>query len=249
MNKTVFYSLFTLVLISTSFLSGCRFGNYADQAKPLKSQSSYNVEFFFTSPKQFETRVYLNALSGPNAVINTNNKASLSSIPSTILNVFSDPVYLAVPKDPSLSPVFRDYTDTYGFDTTLDSNGNIARDYIPTEGPFVLWSNPNCLTQYEITHEGTLDRTKPGSITYSDGTKAPVAGSMALTYTFSRIIDGDCSEDLTRLASCYNDGTGCTANELSSARSLFDLYIKQTGVLKIEDAAKIKALEYIVHYE
>lgn len=236
-------------------VSGCRFGNYADEAKPIKNPDYYkSIELFFTTPKTFQTKVVLNSLGGPDSVINTNSAAPMTAIPTQILNTFSDPVYFAVPNDTRKLPLFRDISDSTGMETILDADGKIALDYIPSSGPFILWDNPNCITNYQILHEGEFNRTQPGSVIYPDGSTVPVAGSLKFSYTFSRVIESvngvdNCAADLNRLAFCYQDGTGCSASELSGARTLFDLYVRQTGVLRIEDASKLKALEYRVDFE
>lgn len=240
------------------FLSGCRFGNHSESAKPIVNPSIYqSIEFFFTKPKSFQTKVILNSIGGPDMVVHSNTNAPLSYIPASVLNVMTDPVYFATYKDPSRYPIFRDYRDSVSLPTLLDAEGNISFQY-PNENTEpttrVLLSNPNCLTQWEVLESGGFDRSKPGQIQYEDGTLAPVAGNVSLTYTFSQVIvsvDGDnnCDADLTYLANCYKDGAGCSADDLYDARSLFDLYVKQTGVLNIDDAAKLKAMEYIIHYE
>jgi hypothetical protein len=254
-NLSQFKPISLLALTTLFILSGCRFGNHSENAIPLKNPSQYkSIEFFYTTPKTFTTRVYLHSLGGPNMVVHSNTTAPLSSIPSSVLNALSNPVYLAVPVNPNNFPIFRDYRDTTSLVTDLDQNGNIAFDYIPSDGPYVLWNNPNCITSFEITQNGTLDRSQPGTIQYEDGTTATVSGSMRLSYTFSRVIGSingttNCNDDLNRLAFCYDNGTGCSADELSAARSLFDLYARQTGVLNIQDASSIKGLEYMIEYE
>ena len=254
MKKTAFYSLTIFIYASTLLLGGCRFGNHADQPQPLKNAATYkSIEFFFTNPKQFQIAVILNSLSGSDSVVNANNNAPLASIPSTILYAFSDPVYFTIPNDPTKFPTFWDYGGNYSFQTEIDGQGTISHDYIPSNAS-VFWSNPDCITNYEVTHKGSFDRSKPGTVTYPDGTQAAVAGSLNFTYSFTRLISSqngtdNCTADLTRLATCYTDGSGCSAEELAKAKDTFDLYVKQTGVLKIEDAAKLKAVEYIVHYE
>jgi hypothetical protein len=254
-NQSQFKPLSLLALTTLFILSGCRFGNHSENAIPLKNPSQYkSIEFFYTAPKTFTTRVYLNSLGGPDMVVHSNTAAPLSTIPSSILNALSNPVYLAVPNNPNQFPIFRDYRDSTSLVTDLDQNGNIVFDYIPDDGPYVLWNNPNCITNFQITQNGTLDRSQPGEIQYEDGTTAAVSGSMRLSYTFSRVIGSingasNCDNDLNRLALCYDNGTGCSADELSAARSLFDLYARQTGVLDIQDASRIKGLEYIIEYE
>jgi len=255
MNICTRIGLGSLTILLLTTISGCRFGNYSEPPKPLAKAADYqSIEMFFTTPKSFATRVVLNSLSGPDMVIQSNANAPMSSVPSSILNVMTDPVYFAVPSNPNSYPIFRDNRDTISLITETDSAGNIALDYIPSDGPYVLWDNPNCITNFQITQTGSFDRSNPGQVQYENGTIAKVAGNVSMTYTFTRVIDSingtsNCDADLTRLATCYNDGTGCSSEELSASRSLFDLFVRQTGVLKIEDAAKIKGLEYIVHYE
>ncbi len=247
-----------LIVVFTALLTasfGCRFGNYSEPPKPLARENDYqSIELFFTNVKNFTTKVALNSLDGPDRVIQSNTNAPLSSIPSSILNVMTDPVYFAVPSNPKYLPIFRDYRDTTSLTTQLDSSGNISLHYIPSDGPFIFWDNPNCITTFEINQTGTLDRSNPGQIQYENGTIVTVAGNVSMTYSFTRIIESingstNCDNDLSRLASCYENGAGCSSEELSASRSLFDLYIRQTGVLNIQDATKIKALEYVVQYE
>jgi hypothetical protein len=255
MNK--FWNI-RLLLISATLLTaftGCRFGNYSEPPKPLSRESDFrSIELFFTNIKNFTTKVALNSLNGPDMVLQSNSNAPLSSVPTSILNVMTNPVYFAVPTNSNLFPIFRDNRDTISLTTQLDSSGNISLHYIPSDGPFIFWDNPNCITNFEINQTGILDRSNPSQIQYENGTVVPVAGNVSMTYTFTRVIDSingtsNCDDDLSRLANCYENGTGCSSEELSASRSLFDLYIRQTGVLKIEDATKIKALEYIVQYE
>jgi hypothetical protein len=96
---------------------------------------------------------------------------------------------------------------------------------------------------------GYLDRSRPGTITYSDGSTGKISGDRLLEFRLIRNFSGDCSRILQVLADCYSSGTGCSTDELYWANQLFDLYVRQSGALKIEDATRIKTLAYIVHFD
>jgi hypothetical protein len=246
MNKQNFSRFLAVIITISPFLGSCRFGNHSEQAKPLNQSNYKSVEMFFTEPKTLQTRVYLNSLSGPSSQVNT-VAAPLSAIPSSILNTFTDPHYFATMKDPTKSPLFIGINQNSYIDTTMDADGNIGSEYL--SGVVQFWRNPDCLTQVQILQEGTFDRSHPGSVVFSDGSQATVSGRLNLDFSYSRIIAGDCSADLTELANCYINGSGCSTDQLNAAHNLFDLYVKQSGAMKIEDAVKLKALEYVVHFE
>ncbi len=113
-----------------------------------------------------------------------------------------------------------------------------------------LVTNSICRTQLQVVQEGRLDRSAPGSALLTGNTsRSSVSGKLRLAYTFVRALDGDCADSLRELAACYQNGAGCSSEQLAEAHALFDLYVRGTGVLKIEDAAKIKGLAYIVRFD
>ena len=99
-----------------------------------------------------------------------------------------------------------------------------------------------------MLQEGNLDRTSPGT-TLLQGAHAPkpVSGHLKMDITVLQAFSGDCADDMTELAACYQNGTGCDADQLARAQ-LFSLYV-QTGALDIHNASKINGLVYIVHLE
>ncbi len=236
-------------LLTMLSLEGCRFGNYSEPPKVTPKFSS--VEVFNTQAKKFEVFVFYQ-----DSTNSSNNTTPLSAIPSTILDNFSDPLYIAQPVTTPGVKMFIGARQTDCFlnpdtssciGTLIDSQGNIG---VQTSSPLSQFgSDPACQMKLQMQQVGFLDRSHPSTITYSDGSTGKVAGDLVLDFQMIRSFQGDCSKILTILAGCYNSGVGCSTDELYWANQLFDLYVRQSGALKIEDATKIKSLAYVVHFD
>lgn len=129
----------------------------------------------------------------------------------------------------------------------MAADGTIADDYLAQAATF--WDNPNCTTQIEIVQNGKFDPTRPGTVTFSDGSVSPVTGRLKLSFAYIRFITGDCEAELQMLADCYSNGVGCSQVEVKAAKNLFDLFIRQSGVLNISDAKRVRGLVYEVQFE
>jgi hypothetical protein len=230
-------------------LTGCRFGNYSESPKAPNKFSS--IEIFRTQPKTFETHVMLTDGS-----VNSNLSTPLSAIPETILDNFTDPLYIA---EPISSPGFKLFIgarqrdcfsnpeDSSCIGTIIENDGSIS---VQSASPLTQFgSNPSCKMNLEMRQSGNLDRSNPGSITYGDGSTGRVAGNLVLDFTMIRTFTGDCSGILSVLANCYTSGVGCSNDELYWANQLFNLYARQSGALRMEDVARIKVLAYQVRFE
>ncbi len=239
---------FTLCL-SLVALSACRFGNYSEPPRSVKNFS--RIEAFRTSITQFETFAILDDNTG-----NSNSSAPLSAVPSLILDSFTDPVYIA---EPTASPgyqIFIGNAQTSCMADPMNSNciGTIvSKDdtiSVATSSEYSQFgSDPSCTMNLEMHQVGGLDRRNPGTIQYSDGSTGRIAGNLHLAFQLVRNFQGDCSSILSLLASCYSSGAGCSTDALYWANQIFDLYIRQTGVLRLEDATRIKTLAYIVTFD
>ena len=239
-------SLLILLLLTPS---ACRFGNYSEPPKNNNTSIYSTIQLYLTEPSQLQTVVIYNDATPTSS----NSNAPLAAIPSSVMNVFTDPVYYAVPTDTKQLPLFADINQSHSLSTAVDKNGVIKYEY--DSSIVTLWKNPKCVTQVQMFQEGSFDKTHGAGtvLTFPDGSTSKTAGRLNLTFTYLRVIDGgatqECSQDLQYLAQCYQTGTGCTSDELKSANALFDLYVNRGGVLKIEDVTKIKALAYIVHFQ
>jgi hypothetical protein len=230
-------------------LSGCRFGNYSEPPKGVKNFNS--IELFSTQVRKLETFALL-----ADDTESHNLNAPLSAIPAMILDNFTNPVYLAEPVATpgvhlfiglSQTSCMLDPANTGCIGTLLNADETIG---VRTSSPFQQFgSDPACSMNLEMHQIGALDRSRPGSITYSDGTTGTISGELLLEFRFLRNFQGDCTGVLNRLADCYSNGSGCSTDELYWANQLFDLYIRQTGALRIEDASRIKTLAYVVHFD
>jgi hypothetical protein len=230
-------------------LSGCRFGNYSE---PPKGVTNFNsIELFSTQVKKLETFALYQDDSETH-----NLNAPLSAVPAMILDNFTNPVYLAEPTSTpgvhlfiglSQTACMLDPANSNCIGTLLNEDGSIG---VNTSSEFQQFgSDPACTMNLQMQQIGFLDRSRPGTITYSDGSTGIISGELLLEFRLIRNFNGDCSGILGRLASCYSEGSGCSTDELYWANQLFDLYIRQTGALRIENATRIKTLAYIVHFD
>ena len=241
-HKTAFIKMLLLGICATSF-SGCRFGNHADTASQNSKIHLLKSELFFTEAKTFQTFIFYD-----DNTHSVNQNSPLVAIPSDILDLFSNPVYWQTLDDPGQTQYFWDSRQkNYPWITLADSTGKIKT--ADTSAPGKFYRNPNCVSQIQTLQDGKLDRTVPGtSVLPGDNKPSKVSGHLVLDITRVEALSGDCVDDLKELANCFKDGTGCDANQLSRAK-LFNLFVNGTGVLNIQDAARIIGLAYIVHFE
>jgi len=239
-----------VVLTSLSpTLSGCRFGNYAEPPKGVKNFDS--IELFTARLHKLETFALFQDDSETH-----NLNAPLSAVPGTILDNFTNPVYLAQPTSTPGVKLFIGLSQT---DCMLNpANSSCIGTIVNPDDTITVstgsedqqfGSDPACLMNLQMQQIGSLDRSHPGTITYSDGSTGTISGDLLLEFRLIRNFTANCSGILQRLATCYTDGSGCSTDELYWSSQLFDLYVRQTGALRIEDASRIKTLAYIVHFD
>jgi hypothetical protein len=243
------FRLFWMITACLALLPGCRFGNYSELPKGTSRFSS--IELLRTLPFKFETYAVYQDDSETR-----NSSTPLSSIPASILDNFTNPLYLAEPvATPGIklfigaaqTACLTDPANSSCIGTIVNSDDTIT---VSTRSPYSQFgSNPACTMNLEMQQLGFLDRSRPGTVRYSDGTTAPIGGDLILEFQLIRNFKGDCAGILQVLADCYSDGSGCSTDELYWANQLFDLYVRQSGTLKIEDATRIKTLAYIVHFD
>jgi len=253
MTKSVVKTI-SLLIIATVQLSGCRFGNYQSPPPQTIQQDQFKTkDLYFTSVSNFTVQASLS-----DNTTKTNSSAPFSAIPSSLLTIFDTAVFFATQTDTTQPPAIFNWdtsSNFNGFFTELDQHGNIRHDEDPVSNQLLETTkgNVNCTTVYQISHDGTFDTSHPSSVVFPDGSQHPVLGDLDFTFTYVQLIKevnpGDCTDDLNYLAACYTNGTGCTNLEISLSKSLFDLIVKETGVLDIADAAKLKGLAYQVKFQ
>ncbi len=241
--------LFAVVPIFLALVPACRFGNYSEPPKSIKNFKK--VELFRTRPSKFETIAIYN-----DNQYGHNDNVPLSAIPASILDNFTNPVFLAEPvATPGIqlfiglgqSHCMADPANSSCIGTIIDPDDSIT---VSTSSAYSQFgSDPACTMNLEMQQIGNLDRRQPGTITYSDGSTGTVAGTLNLEFRLIRNFEGDCSRILRILADCYTSGAGCSTDELYWANQLFDLYVRQSGALKLEYAEKIKTLAYIAYFD
>jgi len=249
MNKSLF-NTFALLLTFPTLLPACKFGNYQSPqpAPSLQATQWKSEDLYYTSPTAFQTSVTLT-----DNTTATNSNASLHSIPNAVLSVLSNPVYFTTPSDPTQNPALINIDTSngvVGFYTQLNSEGQIVYNSISSN---TLLYNQNCSISSQSSQVGSFNTTQPGQVVFGDGSTAPVLGHLILSYSLTQTLyeatPGACDADLNTLATCYTNGSGCSANELATASALLDLFVKETGILDINNTVKLKTLEYTIQYQ
>jgi hypothetical protein len=233
-------------------LSACRFGNYSDSPTQVNGVSITHSEYFFTQVATFHTYVYWKDAANPSPSPYQNLNAPLVSVPSDLLDLFTNPVSWNTLSD-SQQFFWDVYQSQNPWVVHTDSTGKITTPNNFSPGPdsntyAQFYHNANCITQIEVDQGGQLDRTHPGAMRLPGAsTQTQISGHLSYDFLMFQSIVGDCADDLTELAACYQNGAGCDADQLSRAK-MFSLFV-DTGTLDIHNAAKIIALAYTVHFE
>ncbi len=138
-GKNVIYRSWIVGMILTLALSSCRFGNYSESPKAPEKFSS--IEMFRTQARGFQTYVQLN-----DGTENLNDSTPLSAIPDSLLDNFTDPLYIAQPiSTPGVklfigsrqSDCFYNPEDSSCIGTIVEADGSIAvRDARPPRREF-----------------------------------------------------------------------------------------------------------------
>jgi hypothetical protein len=147
-----------LLLCGTVLLSmtACRFGNHSDSPTQINKTTISNSELYFTSLTKFETKVYFN----DNTVV-SNSNSPLVAAPSSLLEVFTNPVYWLTLND-GTQYFWDNQGASYPLQTLADASGRIqTSEYNPPTGVATFYKNPNCVTLIETLQDGTFDRTAP----------------------------------------------------------------------------------------
>jgi hypothetical protein len=228
--------LFILISIT---LSGCRFGNREDS--PVAPPESYKSEYFRAVPTSYTLYASYTDSSLDSA------DAPLSSIPTSVKNIFTDPVGLITPvQGQNENPIFfSTSSDPVGQETSITGSDISYEAYSDV---VTLWQDPSCQTQVQLFQSGTLDRRSLAPFTTTGGDILSIAGRLSLDLTVFRVIEGNCDADLARLSECTQDDATCSLDERQAANALFSMYT-EAGALTLPSAKTLSFLAYQVIFE
>ncbi len=241
------------VLGFTATLCSCHFGNYSDPYTPISQPATFSTtDLYQTHAASLSATVSRSVDINDDTIIptnTTNNNSPMIAMPAAILDTFTSPVFYLVPTDKTKPPEFANIDLSSGIQT--GSLVNNAVSYSTNDDSYYRFlTSPNCGIQSKITQSATVDTSHPDTYTFSDGSTLPVKGSLTFTITYSSNFIGDCSADLSSLATCYLNGAGCSSTMLKLATETFDLYVR-AGVLNLatDDLSQIKGLEFTAKYD
>lgn len=240
MKRNSLKSAFVVLLLALS-LSACRFGNYKEEPK-----QDYKIEYLKTSAKQFQVGVQYSDPQG----LTVDQGVALEKIPTSVLKRFTDPVALAIPREPEKNPTlfFNPLNVDLNQPTLLTHDQTTIQAYAESEVS-QLWNNTQCFTQVVLTQEGNIAKSDEGTQTLENGKTIQITGKLNLDLMFTRYIEGECKNDLETLAACYADPSSCDATTHSASQVLYGLYANASNVLDLSQVARIKKLVYLVHFE
>jgi hypothetical protein len=220
-------------------LSGCRFGNRVEEAVRPRGYSGY----YRTAP---QTLTFCSIHSSTDCA-----QAPVNQIPSLIANVMTNPIAL-ISRDDTGSSAYLAASDESGFALpTLVDVASSSLSYVGQTSPVALWDDPACTTRLYVDEAGSFTQST------SAGTLAgkPLSGTLAITLSITRTIDGNCTASLTAMKSCYENESQCggadsaeNANLHEAVVAFFDPFI-QAGVLPAANLTQASVLAYEVRYE
>ncbi len=227
----------SLIILAT--LAGCRFGNY--EGTPVAPPPGYKSEYFRAVP----TAYALYAAYTDDSIDSVD--APLNTIPTSVTNIFTDPVGLITPilGQPENPIFFSTNEDPVGQETTVTDSTVAFEAYSDV---VTLWKDPACQTQVQLYQSGNLDRRELAPFTTPGGDVLDIAGRLNLDLRVFRVIDGDCTADLARLSECTRDDATCTLDERQAATALFSMYT-EAGALTLPTAKALSFLAYQVIFE
>ena len=243
-------NLLIIFMASGLSLAGCKFGNYSQNPTIVSINGVQKIETYPAEAKALQTLVVYKDSQG-NYTTNENDNAPLSAVPLSALSTFTPVVQLFIMADPSLTPVFASmYADPFNPGTVIpagyDSKGNFTLTSRQISG-YGFGPDPNCATGVFISETGTLHQNQPTVVTLS-GQQVTTSGTLSMNIVFEQLFTDGCATYLQRLATCYQNGAGCSAAELSDAQ-LFQLYATQTNIVDLSKASTIKELAYSILFQ
>ena len=235
-----------LVLFALT-LGGCKFGNYSQDPTLISVEGVKKIETFTAQVNQFKTYVFYE-----DDTFNQNLNAPTTAVPLSLLNTFTNPFQLFIMADPSLPNYFASMYATpsnpgtvYPAPTDAAGNFTLSGEQVAA---YRFGPDPSCFVGIYISEGGNLDRTQHGNVVFPDGSHYSTTGTLSLVFIYEQIFFGTCGPYLQRLADCYQNGSGCTSQELSDAQ-LFQLYSTQTGVIDPAKVSSIKELAYKTYFQ
>ncbi len=232
----------TAISIS-SMTTGCRIGNYVEQADNPDPYSGY----YLTEPQKFTYIVTTDAT--------LQKSEDLALIPETISQFITNPVALLVQdlstgKGALTSPAFLSQNQIPSLPTRVRSDYSIF--YQGTSSPVTFWNDPNCITVLKLKEVGAI--TPQSGLIPPAGTTQSVSGRMNLTIQVLNLLSGDCTKTLQDIARCYEDETNCgeatdTQNKKIhlAIKNIFDPYI-DSEALQVSDFPKLTHYGYEATY-
>jgi len=177
--------------------------------------------------------------------------APINQIPSLVANVMTNPVAL-ISRDEASGEAYLAASDESGYALPVTVDASTSKlSFVGQTSPATLWNDDACTTRLYVDEAGSFEKSS------SAGTMGgkPLSGSLAVTLSLTRTLDGDCSASLQAMKSCYENEAQCGGTDSADNASLhagvadfFDPYL-QAGVLNAADIPSLTVLAYEIQYQ
>jgi hypothetical protein len=232
----------TMILLTAFSLSACRFGNRVEQVENPDQITGYYAN-------SLDTVTYCAGVAGTPDPVITCKAVPASQVPSDYTLIMSDPVALLVTDlAQGDARLFSKAENGYYLRTKIQNGTQLG--YSITSGPDTFWQDPNCFNYFIDDQVGTLTPTSGQKS--AEGIK--LKGSLEITFTHSRTIEGSCAATLQTMHDCYFDmaqcgGSSMTENQLiqETFQAFFEPYIA-AGAMTAADIPNLVALGYEISY-
>ncbi len=233
----------TSILLMSTSLSGCRWGNFVEKAESLENLTGY----YRSAPLRLTFEV---TLQRPGQPVEVRRFAGLTeSLPDDWDIFLTDPAGLSM--DPSTGYGYLlGIVGDKGYKTpvTVAKKGAFTLDPVLEEIP--LMDSPPCKHVWTMGGSGKLNQAP--RFVYQD---LPMRGQISVTASGTRSYVGTCADVLTLFASCYGDATKCPGNNSTEQNTwrnfLLGVYSPavQAGGITAAEIEYTQKVSYTLVYE
>jgi hypothetical protein len=239
-------SQLTAVIFLTGFLafiSGCRIGNYIENASPPPANPDHISGYYLAHPQELifsvTTQQTLQA------------QAPTYLIPTEVSGTMTNPAALLMKDLQSGSALLGNYAGKNALPIEVSSALAVSASWTTT--PQTYWLDPACQSNLAVSIHGTLVQSP--SMAAPAGTVATVSGALQIEFDVSTQFQGSCAPTFQTIANCYQNASDCGATTDSDnqqlqayAQTLFGPLI-QLNLITVPEIAQITNYAYQVSYQ
>ena len=229
------------LILMFALLSGCRFGNHVEAAKPKDKISGY----YQTENSGFKVYATLDDRS-------VEQDENTDLIPYRISAAVSNPVaFVLLNATTGLSAIANPSDTSKALPIFLHSDGSLSLSQATEWGTY--WLDPECESRLEIDESGFLNRDAP--LIPMPENNLPLSGRLALNFHVTTQFRGDCRTTFEAIEACYSDPDACEGESPEENEQLQESVIQafrlwvESGLISNSDISKLINFAYEVSYQ